>query len=46
LLANIYLHYVFDLWVQQWRKKWAHGDVVVVRYCDDCAPRRLKEGSM
>jgi RNA-directed DNA polymerase len=35
LLANIYLHYVFDLWVQQWRKKWAHGDVVVVRYCDD-----------
>src|SRR5712691_5328182 len=35
LLANIYLHYVFDLWVQQWRKKRAHGDVSVVRYCDD-----------
>jgi group II intron reverse transcriptase/maturase len=35
LLANIYLHYVFDLWVQQWRRKRAHGDVVVVRFCDD-----------
>src|SRR5207247_5136534 len=35
LLANIYLHYVFDLWVQQWRKKRAHGDVVVVRFADD-----------
>ena len=35
LLANIYLHYVFDLWVQQWRKKQAQGEVIVVRYCDD-----------
>ena len=35
LLANIYLHYVFDLWVQTWRKKHARGDVVVVRYADD-----------
>jgi RNA-directed DNA polymerase len=35
LLANIYLHYVFDLWVETWRKKYAHGDVVVVRYADD-----------
>jgi len=35
LLANIYLHYVFDLWVQAWRKKPARGDVVVVRYADD-----------
>jgi group II intron reverse transcriptase/maturase len=35
LLANIYLHYVFDLWVQAWRKKNARGDVVVVRYADD-----------
>lgn len=34
LLANIYLHYVFDLWVQAWRKH-ARGDVVVVRYADD-----------
>jgi len=35
LLANIYLHYVFDLWVDVWRKKCARGDVVVVRYADD-----------
>jgi RNA-directed DNA polymerase len=35
LLANVYLHYVFDLWAQQWRKKHAHGDVIVVRYADD-----------
>ena len=35
LLANVYLHYVFDLWVEAWRKKVAHGDVIVVRYADD-----------
>ena len=35
LLANIYLHYVFDLWVDVWRKKCAQGEVVVVRYADD-----------
>ena len=35
LLANIYLHYVFDLWVEAWRKKCASGDVIVVRYVDD-----------
>ncbi|HEY6370199.1 MAG TPA: reverse transcriptase domain-containing protein [Candidatus Sulfotelmatobacter sp.] len=35
LLANIYLHYVFDLWVNVWRQKWAQGDVVVIRYADD-----------
>jgi RNA-directed DNA polymerase len=35
LLANIYLHYVFDLWVQRWRHKQAHGDVIVVRFADD-----------
>ena len=35
LLANLYLHYVFDLWAQAWRKKRAHGDVIVVRYADD-----------
>jgi RNA-directed DNA polymerase len=35
LLANIYLHYAFDLWVNIWRKKWARGEVVVVRYADD-----------
>jgi group II intron reverse transcriptase/maturase len=35
LLANIYLHYVFDLWVQRWRRMQAHGDVIVVRFADD-----------
>jgi RNA-directed DNA polymerase len=37
LLANVFLHYVFDLWVQQWRKRRARGDMVVVRYADDTA---------
>ena len=35
LLANVYMHYVFDLWAQRWRRKHAGGDVVVVRYADD-----------
>lgn len=35
LLANLYLHYVFDLWVRRWRNRQAHGDVVVVRFADD-----------
>ncbi|MGH9431871.1 MAG: group II intron reverse transcriptase/maturase [Terriglobia bacterium] len=35
LIANVYLHYVFDLWVEAWRKKAAKGDVIVVRYADD-----------
>ncbi|MBI2458724.1 MAG: group II intron reverse transcriptase/maturase [candidate division NC10 bacterium] len=35
LLANIYLHYVFDLWAHWWRRKQARGDVVLVRYADD-----------
>jgi RNA-directed DNA polymerase len=35
LLANLYLHYVFDLWVDVWRKKVASGEVVVVRFADD-----------
>jgi RNA-directed DNA polymerase len=38
-LANVYLHYVFDLWVQAWRQKRAHGDVVVVRFADDIVVR-------
>ena len=37
LLANIYLHYAFDLWVQAWRRKRAGGDVIVVRFADDIA---------
>ena len=35
LLANVYLRYSFDLWVNAWRQKWAQGEVVVVRYADD-----------
>jgi group II intron reverse transcriptase/maturase len=35
LLANLYLHYVFDLWVQAWRRKQTRGDVIVVRFADD-----------
>ena len=35
LLANVYLHYVFDLWVRAWRQKQAHGDMIVVRFADD-----------
>jgi len=35
LLANVYLHYVFDLWAEVWREKVAQGDMIVVRYADD-----------
>lgn len=35
LLSNIYLHYVLDGWVSQWRKSQARGEVIIVRYCDD-----------
>ena len=35
LMANVYLHYVFDLWVLWWRKTQARGDVIVVRFADD-----------
>src|SRR6516165_1662666 len=35
VLANLYLHYVLDLWVEAWRKKRARGDVIIVRYADD-----------
>jgi RNA-directed DNA polymerase len=43
LLANVYLHYVLDLWAHQWRTRHAHGDVVITRFADDCAPRTRKE---
>jgi group II intron reverse transcriptase/maturase len=36
LLANVYLHYVLDLWVQQWRRRHARGEMIVVRFADDC----------
>jgi group II intron reverse transcriptase/maturase len=35
LLANVYLHYVFDLWANSWRKHKATGDMIIVRYADD-----------
>jgi RNA-directed DNA polymerase len=46
LLANIYLHYVFDLRVPWWGRKQARGEVIVVRYADDCVPRTRKAVSM
>ena len=47
LLANIYLHYAYDLWVEQWRRRHAQGAMIVVRYADDTVvgPRvRLSAG--
>jgi RNA-directed DNA polymerase len=35
LLANVYLHYVYDLWAEQWRLRHAKGDMIIVRYADD-----------
>src|SRR3954447_3098567 len=35
LLANVYLHYVFDLWAARWRRREARGDMMIVRYADD-----------
>jgi RNA-directed DNA polymerase len=35
LLANVYLHYVFDLWADRWRRRHARGDVILVRFADD-----------
>ena len=35
ILANIYLHYCFDLWAERWRRREARGDMIVVRYADD-----------
>ena len=43
LLSNIYLHYVFDLWAERWRRQEARGDMIVVRYADDRVPRRREE---
>jgi len=37
LLANVFLHYVLDLWVKKWRKQNASGDMIIVRYADDFA---------
>src|SRR5262249_2166815 len=35
LLANVYLHYAYDLWAEQWRSRHAKGDMIIVRYADD-----------
>lgn len=35
LLANVYLHYVIDLWAERWRRREATGDMIIVRYADD-----------
>jgi RNA-directed DNA polymerase len=43
LLANVYLHYVFDLWAERWRRRETTGDMIMVRYADDSAPRRRRE---
>src|ERR671926_273368 len=40
LLANVYLHYVVDLWAERWRRREATGNMIIVRYADDRAPRR------
>ena len=48
VLANLYLHYVLDLWAHAWRRKVAQGEVILVRYADDGAPRAqgAEEGPM
>ncbi|MGH3782278.1 MAG: reverse transcriptase domain-containing protein [Pseudonocardiaceae bacterium] len=46
LLANVYLHYVLDLWVRWWRSRYGHGDVIIVRFADDCVPRTRLEVAM
>ena len=50
LLANVYLHYVLDLWADWWRRQQARGDVIIVRFADDFivrlrAPARMRSGS-
>jgi RNA-directed DNA polymerase len=35
LLANVYLHYTFDLWAERWRRREATGDMIIVRFADD-----------
>ena len=39
LLAYVYLHYGLDRWVRQWRRQHAHGDMIIVRFADDCVTR-------
>ena len=44
LLANVYLHYCFDLWAERWRRREARGDMIIVRYADDLAVGFEHEG--
>lgn len=44
LLANVFLHYAFDAWISQWRKRHARGQIVVVRYADDAVIGAEYEG--
>jgi group II intron reverse transcriptase/maturase len=44
LLANVYLHYVLDRWARQWRRRHAHGDVIIVRFADDFVAGFEKQG--
>jgi retron-type reverse transcriptase len=46
LLANVYLHYTFDLWADRWRRREAKGNIIILRYADDSVPRThdLKSG--
>ncbi|MER9560305.1 reverse transcriptase domain-containing protein [Mesorhizobium sp. M0323] len=44
LLANIYLHYVLDLWAKRWRQREATGDMIIVRYADDVVAGFEHEG--
>ncbi len=46
LLANIYLHYVLDWWADWWRRRHAQGDVIIMRFADDCVPRTRLEVAM
>jgi len=41
-LANVYLHYVLDLWAERWRRREATGDMIIVRYADDSVPRTCR----
>lgn len=45
LCANVYLHYVFGLWVEQWRKRQAKGDMIAVRYADELPSQSDWSGS-
>ena len=43
LLANVYLHYVFDLWAERWRRHEATGGMMIVRYADDRPPTSRRD---